>query len=71
MAIDYEAVRDKNNKLNQSAIRIVDMINIVEKGILFSEPLTQAQINGLKLSLKTEADNLKTIAGDIKTLVNV
>lgn len=30
----------------------------------------QGQIDGLGIRLKSEADNLKTIAGEIKTLVS-
>ena len=70
MVIDYEEVRSNVNELNRSAIKIVDMLSVLEKGSLFDELLTQTQISGLKTSLKSEADSLKTIAGEIKTLVS-
>ena len=70
MAIDYRAVRAKVNELNRSAIKIVDMMTMLEGNSLFGEPLTQVQVDGMKSRLKTEADNLKSIAGEIKTLVS-
>ena len=70
MAIDYEAVRVKVNEFNQSAIKIVDMLAILEAETVQGEPLTPSQVSGLKGRLKTEADSLKVLAGEIKTLVS-
>ena len=74
MAINYELVRTKINELNRTAISIVDMLAILERGTLIDTPLnsvtlTQTQIDGLKANLESEANNLKTIAGEIKEIV--
>ena len=71
MAIDYQPVRIKVNELSRSAIKIVDMLGLIESETAGGEALTLAQINSLKTRSKTEADNLKTIAGEIKNLVSV
>ena len=70
MGIDYNEVSRKVNGLNQSAIKIVDMLAIIEVGKVQGENLTQTQIDGLRNRLKSEADNLKTLAGQVKTLVS-
>ena len=74
MAINYELVRTKINDLSRTAIKIADMLTILERGTLIDTPLdsvtlTQAQIDGLKANLESEANNLKTIAGEIKEIV--
>ena len=71
MAIDYKEVGSKVNELNRSAIKIVDIASTLEKGTLFGEPLNLGQISGITNSLKSEADNLKTIAGEIKNLTGL
>ena len=75
MAINYNGARAKVNELNQSAIKIVDILAILERGVIIVPPpnsvtLTATQIDQLKLNVKTLGDNLKTIAGEIKTLVS-
>ena len=70
MAIDFNGARQKVNDLNRSAIRIVDMMASLESGALFGMALTQTQITTLNNQLKSEADNLKTIAGEIKNMVS-
>jgi len=70
MAIDFQLVKKKvTNDLSHSSIKIVDMVNILEKGTLFDVALTPTQISDLETKLKTEAGLLKTIAGDIKMMV--
>jgi len=70
MAIDYGLVRQTINELNQTAIRIGDILSIIESGTLFGIPCTQIQKDGLVSKIKTEANNLKDTAGIIKQLVN-
>jgi len=70
MAIDYGLVRQTINELNQTAIRIGDILSIIESGTLFGIPCTQSQKDELVGKIKAEANDPKNIAGDIKQLVN-
>ena len=74
MAIDFDGARAKVNELNQTAVKVVDILAILERGAIIVPPpnsvtLTATQIAQLKLNVKTLGDNLKTIAGEIKNLV--
>ena len=74
MAINYNLARQKVNELNQVAIKIVDILAVLERGCIIIPPpdsvtLTTAQITQLKLNVKTLGDDLKTIAGEIKEVI--
>ena len=74
MPIDFEGARAKVNELNQSAIKLVDILSVLERGAIIVPPpnsvtLNQAQIDQLKLNVNTIGDDLKIIAGEIKNLV--
>ena len=76
MAIDYNLVRQKVNNLNRTAIVLVDMLSILEKGAIGVQinaieqiPLTPEQLDSLVLEIKDAGDDLKTIAAEIKNLI--
>lgn len=71
MAINYNGARQKVNELNRIAIKIVDMLAILERGSIVNAVivLTPGQVTEMKVHLETEGNTLKTVAGEIKDLV--
>ena len=71
MAINYNLVRAKVNDLNRMITNLVDMLNLYERGTIIDEvvPLTPAQITILDEHVENQAENIETLAEEIKNLV--